>query len=146
MIDKIPVKEIRLQRIEGSIGLDSFDPVTVTTWAEANAILRSWAKTAPGPGQGYDKCDFTVTWQDGETYNGRYDLEGRETETADLAAHVMAHARFMAGQWRSWASPEQYAAILADHEKLTPGVTAEWAAFVAGYDLGGAELPRNHTV
>jgi hypothetical protein len=88
MIDKIPVKTIRIQRAEGRIGLDSFDPVTVTTWAEANAILRSWARTAPGPGQGYHKCDFTVTWADGETYNGRYDLEGRETETADLEAHI----------------------------------------------------------
>ncbi len=141
MTNKTPVTEICIRRIEGRIGLDSFDPVTVTTWAEANATLRAWARTAPGPGQGYDKCDFTVTWADGETYNGRYDLEGQETETADLAAHVLAHARFMAGQWRSWASPEQYAAILADHERLTHGVTAEWAAFVAGYDLGAEAQP-----
>ena len=78
---------IRLQRAEGSTS-DSFDPVTVTTWAAANHVLRSWARTAPGPRDGYHKCDVWLTWADGEPVKVRYDLTGAETATADLRAYL----------------------------------------------------------
>ena len=34
-----------------------------------------WGHTAPEPGGGYDKCDFKVVWDNGESYEGRFDLQ-----------------------------------------------------------------------
>lgn len=79
---------IRLQRAEGNVTTDSFDPVTVTSWAAANQVLRSWARTAPTWGAGYHKCDVWLTGADGVTVKIRYDLTGAETATADLRAYM----------------------------------------------------------
>ena len=34
-----------------------------------------WGHTAPEIGNGYHKCDFKVVWQNGEHYEGRFDLQ-----------------------------------------------------------------------
>lgn len=89
---KIKVQEIRLVRAEGpadECGL----PHVCNTWNSANEILCGWARTVAG---GYDKCNFKVTFADGETYSGRYDLEADETETADVAGHIYRHLAWYA--------------------------------------------------
>lgn len=45
-----------------------------TNWIDADKILKHWARNAPDSG-GYYKCDFAVTYDDGEVYTGRYDLK-----------------------------------------------------------------------
>jgi hypothetical protein len=37
-------------------------------------IFREWGRTAP-KGGGYDKVDFTVTWEGDSEYRGRFDME-----------------------------------------------------------------------
>jgi hypothetical protein len=62
----------------------------------ADAELRAWARTTP-EGGGYDKCDFWVTWSDGETYEGRYDLVRDDTVKASLGGQMVSFLRFYAG-------------------------------------------------
>tara|TARA_B100001758_G_C18248820_1_gene524690 strand:+ start:433 stop:897 length:465 start_codon:yes stop_codon:yes gene_type:complete len=42
--------------------------------SEVQAFLFKWGKTAPKNG-GYDKTDFRVTWDNGFSYEGRFDME-----------------------------------------------------------------------
>lgn len=82
LLEKSPVKFITLTRAEGNAD-ECGKPVTVSTWDAASATLSGWAWTAPKDG-GYDKCLFTVEWANGETYQGRFDLEYRHV----MGAHV----------------------------------------------------------
>jgi hypothetical protein len=34
-----------------------------------------WGRSAPKPGNGYDKCDFEVGWENGQVYDGRFDIQ-----------------------------------------------------------------------
>jgi len=48
----------------------------------AEAVIRrfsTWGMTAPDSG-GYDKCDFKVAWENGETYEGRFDMKRGGTD------------------------------------------------------------------
>ena len=68
-----PIKYVIVERGEGPT--DSCDqPQIVKSIDAAEVILNRWALTAPPEGRGYDKCDFTIVWYDGETYLGRYDI------------------------------------------------------------------------
>lgn len=71
-----------------------------TRWSECWAILRGEASTAP-EGGGYDKHDFTVTFADGFTYRGRYDLKHWREDPLDLAAHCRAHLQWLATDERA---------------------------------------------
>ena len=55
-----------------------------------------WGQTAPENG-GYDKCDFKVMWDNGECYEGRFDLvrggtEGDQTFWTSLRDRVSYYA------------------------------------------------------
>lgn len=93
---KIPVKTIWIHRAEGPTR--DLGEHLVASFETANAILRRWAQTAPDKG-GYDKVDFKVTWDDGETYEGRYDLVREDTTKADLARHMKEFCSFHGGLW-----------------------------------------------
>lgn len=68
----IPVKEIRITRVEGKTdGIEK----RFNNWDDAHIYLIRQGYSAPEKGNGYDKCDFMVEWQDGETYTGRFDLQ-----------------------------------------------------------------------
>lgn len=90
-------------------------PEEFRTFADANVFLRELARNAPGPGGGYYKTDFTITFEDGETYEGRIDLTN--VESPDLVEHVRKFVEFYAGwikasELPSHISEEQYRAIL----------------------------------
>jgi hypothetical protein len=93
---KVSVKSIWLRRAEGPTKL--LGQRTVATFEAADAVLRDWAGTAP-EGGGYDKVDFKVTWEDGETYEGRYDLVRDDTSKASLATHMREFCSFHGGLW-----------------------------------------------
>lgn len=90
---KSPVKSITLTRAEG-LEHECGKPVTVSTWDAASATLSGWAWTAPKDG-GYDKCLFTVEWANGETYQGRFDLEYRHVMDARLEHQIGRFLRYV---------------------------------------------------
>ncbi|HET6421218.1 MAG TPA: hypothetical protein VFG19_13745 [Geobacteraceae bacterium] len=81
MIRKIRVKAIVITRQGGPI--QSFYDVMLGNWAEADAILKLWAKTAPNTGY-YDNCEFRVIFEDGYLYSGSYHLKQHDTFLKDL--------------------------------------------------------------
>jgi hypothetical protein len=69
--------KIELERLEGLV--TEVGSVTClprdgsSVWNEAAEVLIRWRRTAPA-GRGYHKVAFVVTYADGETYSGRYDM------------------------------------------------------------------------
>jgi hypothetical protein len=57
-------------------------------WGRANAYLRCWTLNIPECSQESWKIDFVVTFNNGVTYNGAYDLYRTESNNADLADHI----------------------------------------------------------
>jgi hypothetical protein len=126
-----PIKSITLTRAEGSI--EDCKTVTVANWDTATATLREWAKTAPGPGDGYDKCDVTIEWLDGEKFTDRYDLVRLDVKTPNLASWFRRLVTFAAGREKPSHWTEQtYRAVLARNPQLT-----DWAKAAYGQrDIG----------
>lgn len=134
---KIKPTSITLTRAEGpheEVG----KPQTVTgerhsTWIEADSVLRGWAGTAPESG-GYDKIDFVVTYEDGQTYRGRYDLKHWSVESPDLGKHVSRFVKYYAGLYKPpHMSQEQYQQYLST---VTPQTIEETKEFYERYDVG----------
>lgn len=89
--------KITLKRAEGptdQVGNLSI----VSTFAQAAAVLKGWADTAPKRG-GYDKCDFSLQLQgDCVEYAGRYDLQHWSAGFPDLKVHVLRRLANMGGE------------------------------------------------
>lgn len=84
---KKPATSIRLNRAEGcstSLAHEGVEFIGPNPWSEARAQLQMWAFTAPRDGS-VDKTDFTVTYADGETYDGVFGLTFTDT---DLPGHM----------------------------------------------------------
>lgn len=103
----IKVKSIYLERVEGPT--KDLGKRTVTNFSEANEVIKKWARTAPEEGDGYDKVDFAVTWEDGDVYKGRYDMTQKDTHSANLGEHIKGFVEYYAGLYRPpHLTPEQY--------------------------------------
>lgn len=103
-------------------------------WSRASAWLVSQGHTYPKTG-GYDKHDFTVTFDDGETYEGRLDCQHWTLENTDLnvAKHVRDFIEFHAGERRpAHMSVEQYKLYL---NRMGEGEVKEAQAFLAEYEI-----------
>ena len=115
---KQPVS-IWLSRAEG--WHDECSSITLSNspelWQRANLVLMAWSYTAPRDGS-YHKCDFKVTYEDGETYEGRFDLVHFSIELPNFSKHVCEFVEFHAGR-----CPENQ---LPEH--MQNGVYAEWLA------------------
>ena len=135
---KIKPMKIILTRAEGEIGVDSFDPTEAASFREADSILRKWALTAPKK-LGYNKVDFKVIFDDGEIYEGRYDLKYKDKAEASLENHMKDFLRFLAGLSPAWMSEKQYAQFLEEDEKREPGRRQACLDFLGRYDLGDKE-------
>ena len=139
---KIKAKEIWLRRAEGKIEeCGAISVIGDNLWERANEILQKWGLTAPEVG--YDKCDFKVTFDDGEEYEGRFDLQlgGRDTDGSTLNEHILDFLRVFCGELvPEWAnkSPKNRAEwdkVLSLREQ---GGEAEMARqYLAKYDFGG---------
>jgi len=90
--------QITITRAEGNTETDTFEPVTVASFAAADAVLHAWSETAPSRG-GYDKCDFSIIWPNGDTYSGRYDLKHHSKEPASLTRHMVDNGEFHTGKF-----------------------------------------------
>ena len=114
-IPRIAVKEIELDRAEGPTHLCG--KVIVSDFASANLRLATWALTAPKSGKGYNKIDFKVTWEDGETYEGRYDLNQEvedDEKGQDLARHIRHHLYFICHKPQCEYFKDDYSALLKE--------------------------------
>lgn len=135
MTELVKPKTITLTRAEGPINLCDKRHV-VHSWPEANALLFSWSRTAPAHG-GYNKCDFTIIFEDGETYEGRYDLVHFLVEHPDLARHVRSHISYYAGKPPAWMITERPEVLDRYHKNIAahPDRTAEAKHWLETYDL-----------
>jgi len=130
---RVPVTSITVERAEGPC--EECVSVTVGSYDEAREVIRRWSRTAPAGG-GYDKCDFVVTFADGETYSGRYDM------TADLKEGfiedgIARHLAFYSGRWcPAHLTPERYQAIV---KRATLEQVAACANWLDTRDLNSAE-------
>ena len=126
----VPVSSIELERLEGLTA--ECLTVTVPDFAKANATLREWSHTAPkGRRAGYHKCAFVVTFADGETYSGRFDLTD---EPERLETHIRAHLVAFSGTAPAHRTQEQWDRFLNDCVPVAK--RAEAARFLATYELG----------
>lgn len=90
---------ITLRRVEGprksgvgkTLKFDNFDT--------AQKCMEVWAKTAPQPGDGYDKCEIVVTLPDGLSWEYRYDLvsDGSEGDGRTVKDNLHQRLRVWAG-------------------------------------------------
>lgn len=127
---KVAVKSVEIERAEGLAS--ECIKVTVPTLAEATRTLFQWSHTAPETG-GYDKCDFKVTFEDGETYDGRFDMKRHLKDEGSLEEHIQRFVKMQAHVWRpAWMDDKrwtQFTTRTAEHK-------ADALAFIEKYDLG----------
>lgn len=116
---KAKVMRITLERAEGPTS-ECGQPKVVESFAHADTVLWGWATTAPKRGGGYDKCDFVVLFDNGDTYKGRFDLQREDQfRTGLLQTHINDSLTFMAGLRKpDHMTQERYVAFLvhAGHE------------------------------
>ncbi len=143
-IKKIKPTRIRIERAEGVIG--ETGKVSIDTrWDDtdlfvvADQVLYGMSQSAPTTG-GYDKCDFTIEFADGETYEGRYDMQGvtPNQRFESLSMHVRRFLSIAAGRYRpADLSVERYRAIHKHQPEEHTRGCGEW---LDKYELGGPVL------
>lgn len=135
MSNKIPANTIELTRLEGRIE-ECGKVYSFNSFPEANKQLRHWSLSAPKTG-GYDKCRFNVIFEDGQEYEGRYDLkhiscEQDEGPTINLRERIASHCRFMAGRERpSWMNDTQWEQSRASNKSFEN----DYKEFLGKYDI-----------
>lgn len=134
---KVPIVSIRLHVAEGPMAGKTF---TVPTFKEGNSILHQVSNSAPTAG-GYDKVDFTVTYQDGNEYAGRYDVThlSRREAPLSIADQMRNHLTFHAGlRCPAHMTQEKYEKAIADfgHESV-----AKATKFLMTYSLEDPAAP-----
>ena len=133
---KIGIKSILIDQQEGLTS--ALVKVQVSTWAAANALLARICAAAPKDGT-YHKVSFKISWQDLETYDGRFDASQPGSsghEVPDLSAHIRHLQEYCAG----YACPKDmdqsmYEHRLAEKEKRNPGVGDAARKFLKTYSL-----------
>lgn len=106
---RVPVREIQLTRKEGHP--DEMATRAFTSGHDANFHLALQGKRIRGTG--YEKFDFSVTWADGQTYQGRYDLEA-SNDRPSLQGHIQAHLKWLMDESNPLTTPS----VLSDAEIL----------------------------
>lgn len=132
---KIKVKEVWLNRAEGPKGQTG--ERIVHSLEAADEVLKKWAQTAPKPGGGYDKTDFKVTFDDGETYEGRYDLKQEDRKKKSLlGTHIQENLVFYGGLHRpSHLTAEQYDQFIENMSREGGPTQEDYIEFLRKYEL-----------
>jgi hypothetical protein len=133
----IPAVSILLNRAEGpsrECGEKTF--TGPDCWQQAHRQLRNWSYSAP-KGGGYDKTDFTVTFADGNEYEGRFDLSRDwDQDAPSIEAHIHNHCTYHAGLHKSERQDEdgyrRYLALPRIAE-----MKAGMESILRNYDLNG---------
>jgi len=123
--------KIEIERAEGTAS--ECVKRVVNSWSAANALLNSMSRTAPGSGGGYHKTDFKITFEDGETYGGRVDLNSEKLQ--NLGRHVLEFAECYSGRKRpAHVSEEDYRKLMAMYDDNTRN---SFGRVLDEYDLDG---------
>jgi hypothetical protein len=134
----ISLDQITITRAEGPTA----DCITFVAhnWEDAEDWLYRSAQSAPSNG-GYDKCDVTITFADGEAFKIRYDMVHPFAETwLDLATSIRLQWEFFAGRWLP-AHMEDYPER-ADNYRRDMNIDVDaWARRCDTYSIPGLE-PR----
>jgi len=86
---------------------DIEDGLKVTTFAEAEAIIRNAAKHAPDNGA-YDKTRFNIVWSDGQNYEGRFDIVRSDMfKATPLKSHIESFVNDVIEDDGTWYSNER---------------------------------------
>lgn len=130
---KSKLKLITILRVEGAYS-DPWKPGETrcfTTFESARLDLQKVCNEERGDGT-YDKMDFSVEWENGEVYSGRYDACGRHNsshENPHLGARIETHLCFMAGHESNrpgWMSNSDWAEHCA---RISEGAKVDIASF-----------------
>jgi hypothetical protein len=113
--------KITLTRVEGKV-TEADKQVKREDFHAANIMLTIWSRTAPKDG-GYDKCDFTVEFDNGDVYEGQYDLVHPSVGgLPDLRKHIRESLEWMAAEQAAPHWPEEYrraaAEMLKEHRDV----------------------------
>jgi hypothetical protein len=129
----IKVTEIWLNRAEGPT--QDVGQKKVKSFADANRVIKNWATSAPKNG-GYDKVDFKVTWEDGEVYEGRYDMTYEDTWKANIGDQIRRFMLFHSGLERPyWLTEDRYQQQVAMIEKRTGTPREAYAEFLKDREI-----------
>lgn len=134
---KIKVKSITFLWSESPVIKDN---TTVTTWEEANKIIKDIAFRVD---KGYDKTAFRIEWEDNSTYEGRIDVQASDLyKNAPLSEHVENYALCMAGMKKiAGYTQEEYENLLNAYNSDREA----WKEFIDSYMLYDEETPKNPT-
>lgn len=94
----VPVTMIEFIQVESPVpGVKLFpptDPDKPGVWAQANAYIVHCRSRVRG---GCDKTDYRITWADGHTFKGQYDMERPEIPFVGLRDHILENMLFHSG-------------------------------------------------
>lgn len=126
--------KIEFEQWEGRIGRmlkGSFEGPEV--WTKVNGLIAQIAAQCPPDMLGCLKCGFMVTFEDGETYEGRFEVKPYGSGT--LEQHIRTHCVFHSGrETKPWMGEKRYRAFLDDVVK--PEAQAAYAKILDEYELG----------
>jgi len=107
------------------------------SWSVAEAAIREMAAVAPMP-RAYDKTDFALVWEDGETYNGRLDIDrSMALAPSPLADHIRAFLGFASGRkCPPTLTPERHREHLAAMEHHNPGTVEAAGKLLDTHQVG----------
>jgi hypothetical protein len=69
----VKIKSAWIERVEGKI--EECIKINCTSFEKLNYAVKLMSLSAPEKGNGYDKTDFFIEFEDGETYKGGIDLQ-----------------------------------------------------------------------
>lgn len=133
---KIEAVRFEIEWAEGPID-EQREGRSADSWEDFDAILTEIAQGVKVGGC-YEKVGFKITWADGTTYTGRYDVQNISHERAHGGPSLRAHVRAFTGYHSGLIKPdhlteEDYAAHLKMHGEET---RSEWYELARRYDVG----------
>jgi hypothetical protein len=127
--DKIKARKITIDCAEGPNFLQG--PKTTSSFEEADHLLYQIAEH--GPDIGYYKTDFSITFEDGTVYEGRFDVYRWDRERPDLRKHVREFVEFYAGLRKpARLTDKQYQTII---QRSGPDGQSQHKAFLENYEV-----------
>ncbi len=137
----IDAVSIRVEWSESAAFMDGQEFTGPGCWAAFDACKRRAVEMRRAAGLssgGYDKTKFVVTFADGHTYGGRYDIACNGHDGTTLEQHILSHATFYTGmRCPAHMTAEHYAEVVAQD-----GRADEWRDFLTRYRIGRRVKPR----
>ena len=131
-MSKLQLQKITLTRTEGPIQECTTKVFTIkegeTTedlFNHAQHQLSIWGHTAPPEGQGYDKCDAIVEWNDEHNLKTRFDLQhgGHTSGNLSLRDSISSTIKCYAGVWCPDHLKKHHSHLLARNPDFTKAMT-----------------------